>query len=948
MKKYSCLILLGSAALSAPAMTVSAAAEDSASGWQTVDGDRYYYTEDGSAAEGETVIGGQTYLFAPNGVQQLGWQTVDGKRLYFNPADGEPVFGVIRWRGGIYYVTPENGKSVNERLTLEDGIHQTGSDGMMLTGWQDTGNGRCFFDENGCLLTGKNVLDGELFDLGEDGILRTGLTEYDGRLFYRNADGSCLTGWYTDESTGNTYYFGEDGGAVSGQQTIDGKDYFFDESRIMQRGAVTVGEAVYYYDENGAGISGIRLENGKPRYYRHDHTVMTGTAADGIRSDGDDRMAFAADGSLAFCYELQGDKLTYTEADGTRHETALSQKTNLGLAYYAIRKLGCAYWYGCYGQIADEQVYQDFSNYYPQYYSAWNDYETQYGGQVFDCVGLIKSYLWSADIDSLPVVNESQIVSSTGMFEAADAAKRGTIGNCPWTVGTLVFRSDSWSTRNYGIHHVGIYIGNGMVVEAKGHEYGVILTTNTDFWTHWAQCPWTENTLTGTLTAVNDKAYYVYNDGAVRHGTSADGIVAFGDDFVCFNDDGSVRFGFERSGDRLRYMNSCGDVIEEAYSEKTNLGLAYYAISKLGCSYWYDGHGEIGTQALLDKLRPQFYDYYKSWNNYDTQFGGQVFDCSGLITAYLASDDLNTIPNVTPEINLSSTNYYETASLRDTIAYCPWTIGTLVFRSDSWSTRNYGIHHVGIYIGNGMVVEAKGHEYGVILSTDLSTWTHWAQCEYTKPVSGPQIRIDGTSLSVSDNFGAPLFSYTTEGSTLHYTDSEGNEQTADMTKKTQLGLAYYVLHKVGLPYWQGAYGQIASKELWDLLSQYAYNNYTRFTDYPSQYGKQVFDCIGLVKSYFWCDTVDSLPVVNWDQAINESQMYDACPTHGTIESCPWEIGTLVFHADPSSTRPNKIHHIGVYIGNGLVVEAKGHICGVICAVTRDRWTHWAKCVWTET
>ena len=946
-RKYA--VLLISVLLSAAALARTAAAEETApdpgirTGWQVIDGDRFFYTEDGTAASGEAVIDGQSYLFAPNGVQQLGWQTVAGKRLYFDPADGAPRFGTVRWRGGIYYVTPENGKSVCERLTLEDGIHQTDSDGMMLTGWQDTENGRCCFDENGCLLTGKAVLADEFYDFGEDGILRTGLTEYQGQIFFRNADGSRLTGWYTDESTGNTYYFDEDGCAVRGRKSIGAADYYFDEGGVMQRGTVMIGGTEYCYDETGAGITGVRIQAGRPRYYRHDHTIMTGTDADGILSDDENRICFAADGSLLFAFERNGDSLIYTEADGSQHPVKLSEKTNIGLAYYAIRKLGCPFWYGCYGQIATEEVYIDYSTYYPGYYCSWNDYATQYGEQVFDCVGLIKAYLWSEDIDSLPVVDESQIVSATGMFEAAEVSRRGTIDSCPWTVGTLLFHSSVTSYRNYGIHHAAIYIGNGMIVQAAGHECGVILTKNPEYWTHWAQCPWIENTLTGSIVSEGDKAYYVHQDGTRRHGTAADGIVRLGDDFVCFSNDGSVRFGLEHEGDRIRYTASYGDTVEEKFSEKTNLGLVYYAISKLGSGCWYGGNGEIGSAELLNTLRSRYPAFYNTSSaGYFPDYGGQVFGSAGLINAYLASEDLNSIPEPDAVINRTPADYYNTASLRETIDYCPWTPGILLFQADASSV----IQHTGIYIGNGMVIEANSS--GVTVTTDLGRWTHWGQCAFTAPISAPQIRTEGTTLRLYDSMGDSLLcSFTTEGNTLHYTDAAGHEQTADMTKKTNLGLAYYVLHKVGLPYWQGAYGQIASQELWNTLSQYAYKNYTRFTDYPSQFGKQVFDCVGLVKSYFWCKTVDSLPVVNWDQAINESQMYDACPIHGTIESCPWEIGTLVFRADESSARPNKIHHIGVYIGNGLVVEAKGHLEGVICSANRDRWTHWAKSLWTE-
>ena len=39
--------------------------------------------------------------------------------------------------------------------------------------------------------------------------------------------------------------------------------------------------------------------------------------------------------------------------------------------------------------------------------------------------------------------------------------------------------------------------------------------------------------------------------------------------------------------------------------------------------------------------------------------------------------------------------------------------------------------HVGVYIGDGKVVEARGHSYGVV-KTDLKSrnWTKWCKCPY--------------------------------------------------------------------------------------------------------------------------------------------------------------------------------------------------------------------------
>ena len=56
--------------------------------------------------------------------------------------------------------------------------------------------------------------------------------------------------------------------------------------------------------------------------------------------------------------------------------------------------------------------------------------------------------------------------------------------------------------------------------------------------------------------------------------------------------------------------------------------------------------------------------------------------------------------------------------------------GQLVYKSyDKVNAKE--IHHVGVYIGGGYVIEAKGHEEGIVKTKfDGAGWTHWSQCPY--------------------------------------------------------------------------------------------------------------------------------------------------------------------------------------------------------------------------
>jgi cell wall-associated NlpC family hydrolase len=152
-------------------------------------------------------------------------------------------------------------------------------------------------------------------------------------------------------------------------------------------------------------------------------------------------------------------------------------KTATGLVEYAKAQLGRPYWYGTFGQAANKPLYNEKKRQYPSYYK-W-----EYAGEiakVHDCVGLIKGYLWcDSPEDNTPVYNAAQDISANMMCEAC--TKTGAMISIPEVPGVLVFMD----------RHVGIYIGGGEVIEARGHAYGVVKTKLKDRnWKLWGYCPY--------------------------------------------------------------------------------------------------------------------------------------------------------------------------------------------------------------------------------------------------------------------------------------------------------------------------------------------------------------------------------------------------------------------------------------------------------------------------
>lgn len=158
----------------------------------------------------------------------------------------------------------------------------------------------------------------------------------------------------------------------------------------------------------------------------------------------------------------------------------MAKKTAAGLVAYAKAQLGKPYWYGTFGQAASKSLYEYKKGQYPKYY--WWEYAGETGVKVHDCVGLIKGYLWCSDpADDTPIYNPKQDLSAEMMRAAC--TKTGKIHTLPEVPGVLVFMQN----------HVGVYIGGGIVVEARGHSFGVVKTDLAGRgWTSWGYCPYIE------------------------------------------------------------------------------------------------------------------------------------------------------------------------------------------------------------------------------------------------------------------------------------------------------------------------------------------------------------------------------------------------------------------------------------------------------------------------
>ena len=159
----------------------------------------------------------------------------------------------------------------------------------------------------------------------------------------------------------------------------------------------------------------------------------------------------------------------------------------------------------------------------------------------------------------------------------------------------------------------------------------------------------------------------------------------------------------------------------------------------------------------------------------------------------------------------------------------------------------------------------------------------------------------------------------------------------DPTTKNAVDLVTYAIHawESGWGYVWGTYGSVLTDSLFAYkLEQYpdGVGSYADFIR-ANWLGGRTTDCVGLIKGYGWLnpDTMTIEYGTNGMPDLGANQMYYNASVSGTIDTMPDIPGLAVWHDG----------HIGVYIGDGYVIEAMNTKKGVVKTKLEGRgWTHW--------
>ncbi|WP_431310039.1 glycoside hydrolase family 70 protein [Leuconostoc litchii] len=186
------------------------------------DGTWAYFGSDGVAITGTRVINGQSLFFAEDGRQAKGTEAVDEN-------------------GQVHYYDADSGALQKNRFA-----------NLSNNTW-------AFFDQNGNIVTGAQVINGQklFFENNGNQVKGREYTDTDGKMRYYDADsGEMITNRFERLSDNDWAYFDTDGVAVTGEQIINGQHLYFKSNGHQVKGESIVQKdgSKKYYDVNSGEL----------------------------------------------------------------------------------------------------------------------------------------------------------------------------------------------------------------------------------------------------------------------------------------------------------------------------------------------------------------------------------------------------------------------------------------------------------------------------------------------------------------------------------------------------------------------------------------------------------------------------------------------------------------------------------------------------------------------
>lgn len=325
---------------------------------------------------------------------------------------------------------------------------------------------------------------------------------------------------------------------------------------------------------------------------------------------------------------------------------------------------------------------------------------------------------------------------------------------------------------------------------------------------------------------------------------------------------------------------------------KNNIDLAKWAVNSYETEWGFVPNtcGEVLSAEKYKEMKDEITEDCAVWQSRRT------VDNLGLLYSYLwYSFDSRQIETDTRQ---TVSELFNSSAVNGAMDSMPDTAGIVLINGDT----------IGIYVGNNEVVYAKSVEDGVVKEcVSDGAWTEWFE-----------------------------FSQLQYGDEKSFSNEIQFEQY-DAAIKNNLDLVQWAInaHDSGWGYIYGTYGNVLTEGLLQDRAAVFGCEVTDYMDFIRQnwMGKRCADCVGLIKGYGWYDSASGEIRVgtNGMMDVGANAMFANATVKGTIDTIPEVPGLAVWHDG----------HIGIYIGNGEVIEAMNTLRGVTRTKLAGReWTHW--------
>lgn len=274
--------------------------------------------------------------------------------------------------------------------------------------------------------------------------------------------------------------------------------------------------------------------------------------------------------------------------------------------------------------------------------------------------------------------------------------------------------------------------------------------------------------------------------------------------------------------------------------------------------------------------------------------------------------------------------------------------------------RNFGVKKLGLYIGQSLYPYAAREEYDFIWIPRYGKNTGNADEKYL-PIypcdlwqytsAGTIAGMDAKTIDVNLIRSEKTLEWFTEG---EY-QTEKPEPIDNTGKFTNAHFVEFCKKFVGQPYWYGTCVYACTNSLLKSKTAQYSSHYT--SDRTSKYNAAInahnvcADCVGLIKGYAWTNggegVIESIgkatPLFTNKYCSNDMPDNSANGMFEYVKKIGLEWGTIDTIPEIPGIAVRYDGHVGVYIGNGEVVEERGFAYGCVKTKLKDRkWLHWYK------